>query len=242
MSGHDIVVATGDWHMDWRTAGLSRFDDVRRGAEQAVDKAIELRADLFAFLGDLADPDSPAAWRAAAFAIECWQRLDEHRIKSVWLTGNHDVLEDGSGTSVLEPLRAAGAEVAALPTFHVGERLGLDVIALPYVARSHAYDPAEEIRKAAGWGQIGRRPLVLGHLMAEGISVGSETGDMARGRDVFLPLEQLAASYPEAIIVNGHYHLAQEFRGVRFPGALARLTRGERDHDPQFLVLEVPVG
>ncbi len=81
--------------------------------------------------------------------------------------------------------------------------------------------------------------VVLGHLMVEGIGPGSETMDMARGRDVFLPVEEIRKAWPEAVIVNGHYHEAREFNGVHFPGSLARLTRSDIAHQPGYLTVEI---
>lgn len=77
--------------------------------------------------------------------------------------------------------------------------------------------------------------LIVGHLMIEGIAVGSETRDMPRGRDVFLPIDSLRDHFPDAKIVNGHYHDGQMYKGVHIPGALARFTVGEAQNTPRFL-------
>ncbi len=76
---------------------------------------------------------------------------------------------------------------------------------------------------------------VFGHLMLEGIGPGSETRDMPRGRNVFWPTEVIAECWPKALLVGGHYHVAQVFSRVNVVGSLARLTRGEVGSTPQFL-------
>jgi hypothetical protein len=42
-----------------------------------------------------------------------------------------------------------------------------------------------------------------------------------------------------ARLFNGHYHRRQTFRGITIPGALERLTRGEIEHEPGFLIVDV---
>ena len=42
------IVVSSDWHLDWATAGLARFDDIAEAARVVVNAAIELEADLLA--------------------------------------------------------------------------------------------------------------------------------------------------------------------------------------------------
>ena len=77
------------------------------------------------------------------------------------------------------------------------------------------------------------------HLMLEGIGHGSETSDSPRGRDVFFPIVEMRALFPNAVFCAGHYHRQQVYEGVHIPGSLVQLTRGELDHRPGFLGLDV---
>jgi hypothetical protein len=86
----------------------------------------------------------------------------------------------------------------------------------------------------------GSTVIVIGHLMLEGIAPGSETTDMARGRDVFLPVAALRAAFPDCVICNGHYHTAQTYKTVHIPGSLIRLTKGEIGNVPGYLIVDVP--
>jgi len=220
-------IVTADWHLDAVTASVQRFDEIVLAARQVVEvaKSDPVRT-VFVFAGDLTDPDPPRCWRAVAAAAEIAQHLAYHGVDQVWLTGNHDVLEDGHGSHTLMPLRSIeGCIVADEPreyTFSGGR-----LMALPYTARSRGYNPVAAVRSA------GPVDLIVGHLMLEGIGPGSETTDFARGRDVFFPVAQAAAT--GAVLVNGHYHRRQTYQGVEIPGSLARLTRADVANNPGFL-------
>ena len=52
------ICHTSDWHLDWITHGTRRLDELKKAVAIVVQDAIESEVDLFAFTGDLADPDS----------------------------------------------------------------------------------------------------------------------------------------------------------------------------------------
>lgn len=237
------AVVSSDWHLDWATAGHPRGLDVMIAIGESVDHAVEIGADLYIFTGDLTDPYSPRTHAAVSTAVQTATHLwIEHGIMSRWLVGNHDVIEDGSGSHTLDPLHglAVGLGGRAVGVFSNPSREvfegDLTVVALPFVARSHAYDPALYVShvEAPNPGRV----IVLGHLNIEGIESGSESSEMARGREVFLPIDEIRKRWPNAVIVNGHYHKRQLFNGVQVPGSLERLTFGEDTNEPGFLVVE----
>lgn len=250
------ILVTSDWHADATTAGFDRGDDVSSAVWETVAVAALEEVDMYLFLGDLCDPGTTRSHRAEAVAVrtaaELWFR---HRIPSRWITGNHDVIEDGSGSHTLvgvadlafglRETEHAGRIVVLDEPFeeHIGEnfiRAGgmVDIVYLPFTPRSRGYDPERWVRKC-GAGSHGRRVVVAAHLNIEGIESGSETSDMPRGRDVFLPLAAIRERWPDALVLNGHYHRRQTFKGVVVPGALERLTFGEERNQPGFLVVEV---
>lgn len=227
------LVISSDWHLDAVTAGVPREHEIRIAAEQVVNAAVA-HADAFLFLGDLCDPDASRGPRCAAFAIECVRKIG---CRQYWLTGNHDVIEDGSGTSVLEPLAAMGGD-ALVNEPRVVMVDDLAIVALPYVPRALAYDPAEFVRAAAAQVAGARWVLVAGHLTLPGMHPGSESEEFARGRVGPMPLDVVREVLPNAVLVNGHYHRATVHENVNVPGALARLTFGECDHEPSFLTID----
>lgn len=244
------IIVSGDWHLDWSTAGLPRFDDGRAAVEVVLEAARREGAELFVFLGDLTNPESVRAHRAVGVAVDVATRLwFGAGIASRWLVGNHDVIEDGSGCSSLEPLRALaealprgressdqGIKVYDRPTVETfrGKRL----LALPFTPRSHAYDPTTVALEV--WSNSRDQvAAVFGHLNVEGLEPGSEVADMPRGREVVLPVSKLDSYWPTARVFNGHYHRRQLFGRVHVPGSLQRLTFGEEQNSPGYLIAEV---
>lgn len=231
------IVVTSDWHLDANTGGFPRIEDIVISADEVVSYAIESKADLFIFLGDLCDPDANRAPRCVAYAIGVARRLHGHGIASRWLVGNHDVIEDGSGSNTLAPLAAT---VRGSVKMAVVDRPCAEVIDdhlfvwLPYVPRCAAYDPEAFLA-----GIEGTPVLVAGHLTIPGMHPGSETTEMGRGRDVLLPVDTIRQRWPHALLLNGHYHQSRiDTARVSIPGSLARLTFGEEVNTPSFLAID----
>lgn len=237
------VVASSDWHVDWNTHGVSRFQEVKEAAHRTVDRAVEEGADLYVFAGDLCDPDTGSSvFRCVELAIDVATRLASRGIASAWIAGNHDVIEDGSGDTTLSPLRALenlGHLVKVFERPGSIERAGGRVIALPFAATSHGYDVEAAIASISELRDVPKeKTIIVGHLNIQGVVPGEETTEMPRGREVWLPVE--AAKRVARHVVSGHYHRRQRTKdGVWIIGSLARLTFGEEGNEPSFLILEV---
>lgn len=219
------LVAVSDLHLDARTQGVARWDEIAASVSNAVHFATSNRVDGFLFLGDLSDPDSASAWTAASFAVSVARDLSDAAVPSLWLAGNHDVCEDGSGASVLSPLRAA-----RLPLVEVVERCprictlsDIGIAALPFTAVADAYDPEQFVRRY----READVSIVVGHLNIEGATPGSEVSDFPRGREVLWPVEEIRRTWPGALLLGGHYHNAGPIRGVEIVGSIAALSHGE---------------
>lgn len=238
------VVTSTDWHGDWKTLGISRFSEIEAAVEQSVDWAIEKHANVYAFLGDLADPDSNTGemFESIALAQRAAIRLRKAKISSIWLAGNHCVCSDGSKATSLTPLRSLGRyiTVAERPMFLANEEFENFVfLCLPYTAPSNAYDPVEVTKKAMAEAG-GRTVIILSHLSIPGITAGSETNDMPRGREVSFPLEEAKGAF----CISGHYHKRQVFKAkngleIHVVGTLARLNFGEEDNEPGFMMFDL---
>lgn len=236
------ILAASDWHLDASTAGVDRFDDTAGAVDASVEAAIDLQVDTYLFGGDLTDPNNVRSLRATTTIIQAFRRLIAKGIQPVAVAGNHDVIEDGGRFTTLSPLNAACPEalVAELPSMRTLKNGSL-LIALPFTSTAYAYDPAEFIARCAGLLDASNRGLptiIAGHLNLEGISPGSETLDMPRGRDVFWPMEAIAEHFPHALCVGGHYHAPQEYGGVHIIGSLARLRFDECSNETGYVVLE----
>lgn len=247
------IVVFSDAHGDATTAGLDRFEDVAGACADVLEAASREKVDLALFLGDLTDPDTSRSHRAvgmlAAFALACKGAGIDFRA----IVGNHDVVEDGTGTSTLSPLAAAGFAVSSKPEIVPLSSGGIGaVVALPYPPRSATFDSEAFVRdRGVSLVSSMRReekglegPLlpvvVAGHLMIRGADPGSESADLARGRDVFYPWEACREIFGrDALLLNGHYHRRQVAAGgIQIPGSLARLRFDEEHHEPGFLVCE----
>lgn len=243
------MVCTSDWHPDQSTAGVDRYEDVAAAVNVSVEAALDMKADAYLMCGDLTDPNTVRAHRAVALATDAQTRLVRGGVVPLWLPGNHDVIEDGSGMSTMESLRYCSPDgidhVMKEPGCFVFQNAKghtqAHVIHLPFTPSSHPYDPDALVRELADsdreWDAM--PVIVCGHLNVEGISAGSETTEMPRGRDVFWPLDALAECFPNAVLVGGHYHAPQNFKGLEIIGSLVRLRFDERNNELGYMVLEV---
>lgn len=236
------LLLTSDWHLDAVTAGVARERELVGAVNETLQAAEQAHVDAYVFEGDLTDPDTPGSHAAVGHAVGAACRLHGAGIPSRWMTGNHCVIENGQLHHVLlaiKHLSCVDALVIDQPQREVlKQRDGdqkLDVAYLPFTPRSHSYDPVTWVEASVD----AKVRAVFGHLNIEGITPGSETTEMARGRDVFYPTEALKRLAPEAWLSNGHYHREQTHDGIYIPGALARLSFGEEGYElPGFAVVE----
>ena len=239
------VVISSDYHTDKKTLGVDRYDDVRQAAHQSVEVAIREKADAWAFLGDLCDPeDGYEVARGLELMIELEARLRSARIRRILISGNHDPYENGTGRTVLSPLRAlvggvdGGLHIAETPgLFTIGD---VAVLLLQYPPVSCSCDLAEYAGSMAKdmLARGVRTGLVLAHATyIQGAVEGEETLEMPRGRAVPLPVDVIPNGW---MVCCGHFHTPQVTPGgVLIPGALARLTKGEAKNKPRFIVLDL---
>lgn len=253
------IVISSDWHLDATTAGVERLGDFRFYlSELEAEMKCELnQPDYFFFLGDAFDPGQKLGPKYTALLVEASERLtDCTRKGSVWVAGNHDVIEENTGHTTLSPLAEWRRQITPDPNKWILEEptafelqadddARLAVLALPYVARA-AYD--EEVLDAAFerahfYKKNKYEIIVLSHLTVPGATLGSESKELARGRDVDFPFVRVADLEP-ILIAQGHYHEAQvvESHGLEIliPGSPYPLTFGEaRDENNGFTVVEL---
>lgn len=233
-------VVVSDLHLDAITDGVHRGPEIAAALDVAVEYAIKHRAG-FMCLGDISDPMSPRSIWAMSKCVEASSMLAHHEVPQIWLPGNHDVLEDGTGEHTMMPIAALENELLHVPHRPSIAYIGsLTVMCLPFTPVANNYDPAEFVANCALTKHIDIEPdVIIGHLNMHGITGGSESTEYARGRDVFWPIDAIRTHYPRALLLGGHYHDRQVFDGVQIVGSMARLTYGEAEIDPGFLVVEV---
>lgn len=242
-------IITSDWHLDAITSGVERFDELKRAVDSVVAKAILNKVDFFIFLGDLTDPHTSRAYRADKLATETATRLAQAEVNSIWLVGNHDVIEDGRGTHTLMGLAGCAAANGSIyvvdrPVIFRNGFNSIDFLCLPYPSATTSFDVLEEgvaMLKSSN----ARTVVVFSHLNLNiGVREGSESKDMRKGRDVYLPIQELqavASSMGKRIyFFNGHYHKHQiDKTSVSIPGSLARLRFDEENNTPGWLEVEL---
>lgn len=242
------LLVTGDLHMDTVTAGVRRLPEVEGFVEGVIEGIKRENVDLALFLGDYFNPGTMRSHELTTTLTKWAARIDE-LVTSVWIAGNHDVVETSEGWTTISPLTLGSgkrARVVAEKPISVGI-LGSDglkwvtVLCLPYVARS-AQTPnlhADAIEKTEAVGPI----VVVSHLTVPGAVMSSESTEMSRGRDTDFPVERVAKLKP-ALVFNGHYHRAQTvdvgpFK-IHCPGSPLRNNFGERnDRQKGYLIAEV---
>jgi DNA repair exonuclease SbcCD nuclease subunit len=243
------ALIASDFHADAVTAGVSRFVDIKGALAVIENRCARGDIDAFIFLGDLADPDRAGRTiQAQKLAIDFALALRRMGTPSLWLAGNHDVLEDGTGLttlSVLPHLQKVEGEVHAgdivvserrewlrFPEFRVG------VLSLPYTARGVEHMPL------AGTLPGCESYLVATHLSIPGASMGGQAE--ARGREDELPrsvIDGLLVSGVRTYFGAGHYHTHQEVAVgnviVHIPGSPVRLGFADEDVPCGYLVEDV---
>lgn len=230
-----------DAHLDAVTAGMRRIDDLERAFDRVHALACENDVERVVFLGDLADPDCGSILvRVLDVALGLASALADDGIVSHWVAGNHDTIEDGSGFTTLRPLRAARRTfVHEVPqSFAFGGSNLVEAMFLPYAARNLRYDPEAWMQENSFRLSGGR--VVFGHMTGiDGVKLGSETYDFARGGSMPFPLEECRRQKVD-LMFNGHFHREQTTPGgIRIPGSLARLRFDEEHNAPGVLIAEL---
>lgn len=246
------ILISSDWHLDAVTAGVPRVAELEPYLD-AIEEAIETQGiDAAILLGDFFDPGGMRAHELTTILIRAVYRLAGCVNDIVVVAGNHDVVETSEGWTTLSPLRAAVSAagdlvadvwVAEQPGFQLcgyGSKKLFGVLALPYVAR--AAEKSGLVDEAILDAMRFDGPLIVaGHMTVPGAILGSESKELARGRDLDFPdISELKPVYA----FNGHYHRAQVVDGpvpIVIPGSPWRVTFGEADDaDKGFLVVEIP--
>jgi len=235
MSKVDIIIS-GDKHLDLRTEGIDRTDDICNSATQIIDYAISLKEQgnevYYIDAGDTFHSTRPRA-EVIAKAISLLRRMDLSEIPCHVIDGNHDVIDERGRTSALEPVIAA--DMALVYVYHDIElrpiRQGVNLIALPHISKARAYeagyknvqcyieDKAEKIEESLDKYDYN---IILSHLNIAGATVGTEEF-MIKGAHEDFP-EVLKKSKKISYIFNGHFHKCQL---INNPGGAPIIVTGD---------------
>jgi DNA repair exonuclease SbcCD nuclease subunit len=135
------ILFCSDAHYGLKSAGFDRTEEIHRVMMGLVDRAIAEKVDLFVHGGDLGHTSNPSS-HIHALWMQLFLRLEEAKIHSRFMLGNHDVTNKaGHPYGSLGPLKEIGLEYV-WPVFQpmVEGYHPFEVMYLPYVSRSHISD------------------------------------------------------------------------------------------------------
>lgn len=243
------MVLCGDFHLDVTTCGVARREEIKRAVmDGPVKAAVDGRADLFVFLGDLCDPGSRMAVADVAFPIDVCNALDD--IPSLWLAGNHDVVMSDDGVTTLDAL---GSVYPMWPQHAIRTRFpgvliheGVRFLLLPY---SHREQDRVITGAALKEVESGLPLVVFGHCTSIGGArgEGSEEVEFARGRAQPWPVLPPGRIRRDVLFAaNGHWHdqgeaVAPDGYKVHLVGSIVRLCFADSERTRGFSIVELEV-
>jgi exonuclease SbcD len=246
-----------------------RVMDFLKSLDTIVDTAISEKVDLVLFAGDAYKDRSPAPTFQREWGKRV-MRLSRAGIPTLLLVGNHDTspsLGRAHALETFDTLQVPHVRVLEKPCL-LGpddlEGLPLQVIALPWVARSglmasmemSAADPSQVFAAleerltelVQGWIEAADPglPIVLtAHASVQGAKYGGERLVML-GSDLVLP-GSLVKDPRLDYVALGHIHKPQNLNAkahppVIYPGSIERVDFGEIADDKFFIVARVKRG
>lgn len=248
--------------------GLStRLEDFLSTLDEAVDRAIEERVDLFVVAGDIYKTRDPTPTHQREFARRV-RKLTQADIRVLLVAGNHDLpLSPSRATAIdiFSALDVTGVTVARIiSSFRIETRSGpVQILALPWMTRSIVL--ADEQHKGATIEDLNRRmiematdrlmklgeatdPTLPTMLVAHAHVFGAKSGAermLNVGRDPILPIQSL--NVPNiGFVAMGHIHRHQAListdPAVVYPGSINRVDFGEEEEDKGFILGELHPG
>ncbi len=250
------LLVSSDWHLDAVTAGLGRLGELEAFAAHLGQVIEKEEVDLFLHLGDVLDPGHMRESAYQRVLLRIAADLNRRtKYGSLWIPGNHDVLDESVPVSTLSPMAAASEawanhdpnplQVEELPRLVERKAPGARAhfLCLPYVSRATMNTEVYQRAFQRAFQEAeGKNAVVLSHLSLPGMHPGSED-EMPRGREVPFPVEYVKRIGPAAVL-QGHYHNQQRVNvgglQVDVVGAPVRFTFGERRDGPRgFLLVDL---
>jgi DNA repair exonuclease SbcCD nuclease subunit len=252
------IIIYGDQHLDLKTEGIDRTDDILDAHSQITDYAIDLNNDgeevIVLNMGDMFHGTRPRS-EVIAKAIGMLNVLEKEEIETYIIAGNHDIIDQKDKTSALAPLEAIG--YAYISIYHAIEvvnlRKGLNLITVPHISKAKAvaegYKNAQdyidskssEIEEELDEDDIN---IVIGHMNIGGAKTGTESY-MIKGSHEDFP-KVLKESEKIDYIFNGHIHRPQVIPNpdgapIVITGDIQTNDFGERLDTKVFFHLELDI-
>ncbi|MGB8645665.1 MAG: metallophosphoesterase [Anaerolineae bacterium] len=240
------IVFTADNHLNRYYAKMSRDQlrerrkRIRQAWRETVDFAIQSRAHFYLHAGDLFDGPDPNPGELAFVARE-FQRMVEHGIQILAISGNHDMPrymgESASPIRIYQELRAARAFTrrteAEFDTFDIdGTRIAIGGLA-PDPRADPTADPLEGV-------EINPPPADVRILL---LHSGVEDAVPEAFAEAVIRKSRIAALKSIDYFLVGDIHqnhkLTVDHATVLIPGATERMNFGELKQEPGFYYIEL---
>ena len=262
------VIWGSDFHIDLKTDGIERSDEILDIIEDMIDHGIKVHEEtkdevVFVFGGDIFNTNNPSEKYITMF-IFILNRLRETGFKSFIMVGNHDEVSDPERVSCLNFVHELGEaypnitlvddiRTIKMGTFDTGP---LYFTFLPHVSKAliqrnvddgklrrniptQTYINKKSEAVMKAVGQ-GSQHVVFSHLNVKGAHGGSEE-NLLRKSTVYLPEVMLnpPIGYIEPDIIQGHIHSKDKIGNINIVGSQFFCGFGERETEKYFLDLEI---
>lgn len=208
------ILFFSDTHFGLKSAGFDRTEEIDTVVNAIVDYAIRKEVDLVIHGGDLTHTANPSS-EVHSLLVKLFHRLEDNRIKSVFMLGNHDCIHrEGCPFGSLAPLEKLNLDYVKSVCITGHERFDdCNILFFPYMSRSNlAGIPTLNDYNEEYLGMLedsikewDEPILAFTHLNIDGADIGND----------FI-LRPVNAVIPERLfemvdaVFAGHIHLPQE--------------------------------
>lgn len=257
----DLII-TGDLHLDLRTDGIDRNDDIMKAMHEILYYTVKIKKEnentFLLNAGDIFHGTRPKA-ATIALAISLFEKFNNFSIGTHVIAGNHDVIDEKGKTSALEPIIAANFK--SINIYHDIElkcikyckksSKSVNIITIPHISKSKAIDNGfktvqeyinnmcEEIEENLSTDDYN---IVLSHMNIGGAMIGSENmlikGTHEDFPSIFKTSKKIYCSF------NGHYHKSQIINTtipIICTGSVSTNDFGERNDTKHFFHLKLEI-
>ncbi len=245
------ILHTADWHIGRTLLSHDMADDQRFAIEGVTEIARGEKVDAIVIAGDLYDRGNPSE-ESVAMLDEALERLCEVA-PVLAIAGNHDSgprLDFGRRRMDHGKLHLVGTCHGGAHPVHLSDRHGevvfhLMPFAMPEQVRFalnegdlRGHDAATARRIASIERSAGKRHVLVGHLFAQGGTVGDTERSIAvGGAECVDPAHFQNFHY----VALGHLHRPHSIgtERIRYSGSLCRCSFSEEDHDKSVSIVEL---
>lgn len=241
----------------------SRLLDYLASFDRLVDYALQCRADLVLFCGDVYKSRDPSQTQQREFARRI-KRLSDARVPVFLLVGNHDLPNAMGRASSAEIFKTLGVEyvtVADKPGLYEINTPGgpLQVVALPWLKRANLLSREDRknltldelnakmqdaltstIQKYTGQLKPGLPAILAAHVWVQGARTGSEDSVTIGQEHVLLPSSVADRAFDYVALGHIHHHqILNTDPPVVYAGSLDSLDFGDEGSAKGFYAVDI---